>query len=134
MATFQSLDEAREYFKNDRFATNNGMQIDELDEGTCVCSMDVTEGHKNAHGGIMGGVMFTLADFAFAVASNHVYQPTVALQVSINFFSVPKGDRLIAKAACKKDGRTTCIYDIDVLDSTGRTVAQFIGTGYKHLK
>ena len=35
MGTFATLEEAREHFKNDRFATNAGMQIDELGEDEC---------------------------------------------------------------------------------------------------
>ncbi len=126
-----TLEEAKEFFKNDKFAAVNGMQIDELDEGGCTCSMEIRPDHKNAVGGVMGGVIFTLADFAFAVASNNVHTPTVAQQVSINYLSNTKGKYLIAKARCRKDGKTTCIYNIDVTDDLNKDIAQFIGTGYK---
>ena len=69
MSTFASTEEAREYFKGDRFATNSGMLLDELGEDYAVCSMTLNEGHRNANGGIMGGVIFTLADLAFAALS-----------------------------------------------------------------
>lgn len=131
MSVFQSIDEAREFFKGDLFAMNCGATIDELWEGGCVCSMPVTEGIKNAAGGVMGGAIFTLGDFAFAVASNHMHRITVAQQVSINFLSGTRGSRLIAKAVCKKDGKTSCVYNIDITDDLGRDVAQFVGTGYK---
>ena len=131
MSTFKNTEEAREYFKGDRFATLNGMQLDELTEDISVCSMTLGEGHKNANGGIMGGVMFTLADLAFASLANNIHMPTVAQQVSINYLSAPKGERLIAKAVCKKDGRTTMVLNVDVTDDTGREIAQFIGTGFK---
>lgn len=131
MSTFKNTEEAREYFKGDRFATLNGMQLDELTEEMSVCSMTLGEGHKNANGGIMGGVMFTLADLAFASLANNIHMPTVAQQVSINYLSAPKGGRLIAKAVCKKDGRTTMVLNVDVTDDTGREIAQFVGTGFK---
>ena len=70
---FNSIEEAREFFKGDKFATNLGIQLDELTEDYCVCSLDIEENHKNAVGGVMGGVMFTLADFSFAVLSNHLH-------------------------------------------------------------
>ena len=79
----------------------------------------------------MGGVMFTLADFAFAVASNQRHKVTVALDVQIHYFSPPKGTRLLARAHCVKDGRTTCVYDVDITDDTGRAIARFTATGYK---
>ena len=131
MSTFNSLEEAREYFKGDIFATDNGMRIDELSDKESVCSMTLDGRHKNANGGIMGGVIFTLADFAFAVLSNNIHKPTVAQQVSINYLGAPKGNRLTARAACKKTGRSSTVINVDVTDDTGRAVAQFIGTGFK---
>lgn len=131
MSTFNNVDEAREFFKGDTFATNNGMVLDELGENYAKCSVLLNENHRNAYGGVMGGVIFTLADFAFAVASNNVHRPTVAQQVSINFLSSTKGKKLYAIAKCKKDGRTSAIYNIDVVDDLGKEIAQFIGTGYK---
>ena len=131
MSTFANIDEARAYFEGDRFAGENGMTLDEIGDGTATCSMTLTRRHQNANGGVMGGAIFTLADFAFAAAVNNVHRPTVAQQVSINYFSQPKGTRLIARARQRKDGRTTCVYIVDVTDDTGRDVAQFIGAGYK---
>ncbi|MBR1770538.1 MAG: PaaI family thioesterase [Lachnospiraceae bacterium] len=131
MSTFKNTEEARIYFQGDRFATLNGMQLDELTEDMSVCSMTLGEGHKNANGGIMGGVMFTLADLAFAALANNIHKPTVAQQVSINYLSAPKGTRLIARATCKKDGRSTMVINVEVSDDTGREIAQFVGTGFK---
>lgn len=131
MSTFSSIEEAREFFKNDKFAMNSGVKLDKLDDDSCECSLIINDGHKNAVGGVMGGVMFTLADFAFAVLSNQLHSPTVAQQVSINYLSAPKGDKLIAKAICKKNGRSSSIINVDVVDDTGRDIVQFIGTGFK---
>lgn len=131
MGTYQSLEEARAVFKNDRFATSNGMQIDELGEDCCVCSMTITDHHRNAYGGVMGGVIFTLADFALAVTSNQIHSLSVAQQVSIYYLSAPKTDRMTARARCVKSGRTTTVINVDVADDTGRLVAQFTGTAFK---
>ena len=131
MATFRDIEEARAYFEGDRFAVENGMTLDELGEDWSVCSMAVTPGCRNANGGVMGGAIFTLADFAFAAACNNVHRPTVAQQVSVNFMSNTRGSRLIAKAKCRRDGRTTCVYNVDVVDDLGRDIAQFVGTGFK---
>ena len=131
MATYKSLEEAREVFKGDRFATVNGMQIDELGEDSCVCSMTLCDDHRNAYGGVMGGVTFTLADFALAVTSNQIHSLSVAQQVSIHYLSAPKGERLIARAKCIKSGKTTTVVNVDVSDDTGRLIAQFVGTAFK---
>lgn len=65
------LDEARKLFSKDLYATKmSGIEIDEVGDNYAKCSMPLTENHRNAYGGIMGGSIYTLADFAFAVASN----------------------------------------------------------------
>lgn len=131
MANFDSLEEAREFFYKDKFAVNTGITLDELSSDEATCSLELNDDHRNAYGGVMGGVIFTLADFAFAVLSNQIHQLTVAQQVDIHYLSAPKGDKLIAKATCRKSGRTSSIINVDVSDDTGRDVAQFIGTGFK---
>ena len=131
MANFKTIDEARGYFSKDRFATDNGITLDELDESHAVTSMTIGDRHKNAFGGVMGGAIFTLADFAFAALTNGSESVTVAQQVSINYLSPAKGGRLIATARRKKDGRSSCVVNVDVADDTGREIAQFVGTGFK---
>jgi len=131
MTTFNSVEEAREFFKNDKFAAMLDIGLDELDEDSCECSLKLNDNHRNAVGGVMGGVMFTLADFSFAVLSNNIHSPTVAQQVSINYLSAPKGSKLIANAVCKKNGRSSCIINVDIVDDTGRDIVQFVGTGFK---
>ena len=131
MGRFKNIEEAKEYFSRDRFATDNGMTLDELDEDHAVCSLEISERHKNAYGGVMGGAIFTLADFAFAAISNGKGEVTVAQQVSVNYLSAPKGKRLTARAVYRKDGRSSCVVNVDVKDDTGRDIAQFIGVGFK---
>ena len=79
----------------------------------------------------MGGAIFTLIDFAFAVASTSVHHPTVAQQVSINYLNQPRGKKLTARAECRKDGRTSCVYIVNVTDDTGREIATALMTGFK---
>ena len=131
MGSFKTIEEARTFFSNDRFATENGMTLDELDESHAVCRLALAERHLNAHGGVMGGAIFTLADFAFAALTNDRDRSTVAQQVSVNYLAAPKGGSLIATARYRKDGRSSCVVNVDVADDTGRDIAQFIGTGFK---
>ncbi len=131
MAGFRTIDDAREYFSKDRFATDNGMTLDELDEAHAVTSLTLGDRHRNAFGGVMGGAIFTLADFAFAALTNSSEKVTVAQQVSISYLSPCKGERLVATARYRKDGRSSCVVNVDVADETGRDVAQFVGTGFK---
>ena len=133
MANFDSVESAREFFYKDLFAVNTGITLDELTEDEAVCSLELDDVHRNAYGGVMGGVIFTLADFAFAVLSNQIHQLTdcnVKKPMRLSL-SAPKGDRLIARATCRKDGRTSSIIIVNVEDDLGRDVAQFVGTGFK---
>ena len=131
MSTFASIEEAREYFAGDIYAMESGITLDALEGSTATCSMTLTKRHRNANGGVMGGAIFTLADFAGAVAGNNIHRPTVAQHVSCNFLSGSRGSRLIATARCRKDGKTTCVINIDVVDDLGRDIAQFVMTSYK---
>lgn len=66
----KTLDEVRKLFKKDRFATESGAVINEIGERYAKCSLKLSDSHRNALGAVMGGAIFTLADFAFAVAAN----------------------------------------------------------------
>lgn len=131
MGSFATIDEAREHFKNDKFATNAGVTIDELTEETSTCSMLLTDDHKNAYGGVMGGAIFTLADLAFAALANQIHSLSVASEVSIHYLSGSKGSKLTAKAEVIKDGKTTTVISVNITDDTGRHVAVFMGTAFK---
>lgn len=131
MATFQSLEEARAFFIKDRFATLNSMTLEELTENGAVCAMEITERHQNAEGHLMGGAILALADFTFAAASNNAHRPTVAQQVSLNFLNASKGSRLVSVATCVKDGRTSCVYQVNITDDLGKHIAQATFTGFK---
>jgi len=130
MSTFKNIDEAREFFTGDKFAMANGITIDELWEDGCLCSMELRADHRNAVGGVMGGVIFTLADFAFGVAANNGGGRTVSLSSSIAFIGAAKGERLIAEAKCVKNGKSTCCYTVSVTDELGTKVAEITTTGF----
>ena len=46
MATFETIEEARDFFKGDKFATNIGVTLDELEEDSCVCSLELCDDFK----------------------------------------------------------------------------------------
>ena len=131
MRGFASIDDARAFFAGDRFATESGMTLEELDESHAVTSVEIGARHRNALGGVMGGAIFTLADLAFAALTNDRERAVVAQQVSVNYLAAPKGGRLFATARYKKDGRSSCVVNVDIVDDSGREIAQFVGTGFK---
>ena len=133
MSDMEILEKVRELFKNDRFATEAGAVIDEIGDHYAKCSLVINEHHKNAVGGVMGGVYFTLADFAFAVASNWQQPGVVGINNSIAYLSAVKGKKLIARASMIKDGRSTCLYNVDITDDLGTKVANVQCMGF-HVK
>ena len=130
METKKTLEEVRSIFKGDRFATENGAMIEQIGERSATCSLVITDSHRNAMGAVMGGTYFMLADFAFAVAANWEKMGCVSLRSDISFLGAAKGNKLIAKAVCIKDGKTTACYRVDVTDQFGNLAATMTATGY----
>ena len=125
-----TLDEARDFFYKDVFASKAlGAVIDEISENRVVCSFDIGDIHKNAIGLVMGGAIYTLCDFAFAVASNSGDKRTVTTTSTVTFLSAAKGKKLIAVACPIKDGRTMCTYEVMVTDDLGTKVAHVVING-----
>ena len=131
MGCFRNIDEAREYFTGDRFATVNGMTIEEMEDGRCVCRARVREEHRNALGGIMGGFLFTLCDFAYAVCINNAHRPCTGMDADIRYLNASKGSELTAEARLLKDGRTVITAQVIVTDEFGKQIALFTGSGFK---
>ena len=125
-----TLEKVRKIFEGDRFATENGAVIEEIGDHSATCSLLITDSHRNAMGAVMGGTYFMLADFAFAVAANWEKMGCVSLRSDISFLGAAKGEKLIAKAACVKAGRTTACYRVDVADEYGNLTATVTATGY----
>ena len=114
----KTIEELREFFEADRFAAEMGAVITECGEGGATVEMDA-------------GPLFTLADFAFAVAANAGGVPTVSLQNSISFLHAVKPGRLTARAERVSETRRTCCYDVSVTDEAGNLTARMSVTGYR---
>ena len=126
------VERLREKFHSDRFATEVlGAVIREAEPGRAVCAVMLGPQHMNANNVPMGGAVFTLADFAFAVAANGFSErTTVSQQVSITFLAPAKGRELLAEAHCLKSGRTTCLYEVELRDDLGNYVAHAAINGF----
>ncbi|MCQ2273491.1 MAG: PaaI family thioesterase [Bacteroidales bacterium] len=129
---------AREVFANDRYATEaTNVVIDWVEAHAAQCSIALAPIHRNALGAVMGGVMFTLADLAFAASANSdrlaedAQLAWVSLSSSIQYLSQPKGNTLVAKSTCVKQGRTTCVYNINITDENNNLAAIITTTGMR---
>ena len=127
----KSLEEIRDFFEGDRFAIEQGITIESVDGEDAVCAVELRPGHRNAVGGVQGGLIFTLADFAFAVAANSEESGTVTLDSTISYMKAPRGNSLRAHAKCLRRGANICNYSIEVTDDLGTQVAVVSVTGYR---
>ena len=130
------LEAIHNYFRNDRFAMDNGIAIDSVTEDCVVCSLELSDAHKNAMGGVQGGAIFTLADLTFAVHSNLALvcgensSATVGQSCSISFLKSTRGKRLISKSTCLSKGRSVSVYRICVEDDFGVPIAEMLANGF----
>lgn len=129
---------AQKVFSQDEYASRLlGCKIEEVRPHYSRCTLEVDNLHRNAMGAVMGGAMFSLADFAFAVASNTDYleknEPIrcVSLNSCITFLSNTLDNHLVAYTECIRHGRTTCVYQIKVEDGCGKLLAVVSVTGMR---
>jgi acyl-CoA thioesterase len=114
--------------KYDAAARALGIVFISADEQHAVLQLTIGAQHLNGHGSCHGGVIFTLADTAFAIACNAANHVAVASSAAIEFLSPGKaGETLIASAVQRSQGKRQGIYDIDVRGADDRLVALFRG-------
>jgi len=132
----QTLAEAQQLAQNaanamwsrDHAAQALGMAIAEVAPGTSRLTMHVRQDMVNGHAICHGGMLFALADTAFAYACNSYNRNTVASACSIDFLApVHLGDSLVAEAVERSQSGRTGVYDVTVSTSAGKTVALFRG-------
>ncbi|MCY0147524.1 hydroxyphenylacetyl-CoA thioesterase PaaI [Hoeflea sp. G2-23] len=115
-------------WKDDHTSQAFGMEIEAVGPGTATISMVVRKDHLNGHGSCHGGAIFTLADSAFAFASNSHNKVTVAQHCSVTFLAPGReGDRLTAVAREVTLAGRSGVYDVSVARQDGVTIAEFRG-------
>lgn len=128
---------ARKLFCGDRYACEQtGIQIVAVAPHYAQCRINLDSRHKNAMGGVMGGVLFTLADFTFAIAANSECLTEsslhwVSLNSHITFLSNTHNTILTATSRCIRHGHNNCVYCIDIVDNDGKMLATITTTGTK---
>ena len=127
-----TLEEIEAVFANERVASEAaGGRVVSGEHGRAVCSMELADVHRNAMGNVMGGAIFTLADFALAICCNIGEEPTVSVDSSISFFRSTQGAALTATAVCDKPGRHLGFYTVTVEDDLGKQIAKMTATCYR---
>jgi len=123
---------AADMYARDRASQSLGMKIDTIGPGHAELTMPVRADMLNGHAICHGGFIFSLADSAFAFACNSYNVTTVASGCAIDFVAPAReGDVLKAKARERSVSGRTGVYDIEVKNQNGETVALFRGKSYR---
>ena len=116
----------------DQAAQGLQMRILSIKPGNALLSMPVRADMVNGHHICHGGMIFTLADTAFAYACNSYNKNTVASACHIDFLAPAKeGETLEAEAIEQSQSGRTGVYDVTVRSSSGKTIALFRGKSYR---
>ena len=120
----------RRFFRRDRFAAGAGIRLVECGPGRAVARMRLRDGHLNGVDVVQGGAVFTLADFAFAVACNSHGPVALAIEVSVSFLAAAARGTLTATAVEVSRSSRLSRVEVEVRDAKGGQVALFHGTAY----
>ena len=125
------MENVKRFFKKDKFAERANIELLSVSPGQARAKMTLHPHHLNGYGTIQGGAIFTLADFAFAAASNSHGAVAVAINVSITFMKAGQAGALWAEAREVSRNFKLGSYTVEVKDDQGELVALFQGLAYR---
>jgi acyl-CoA thioesterase len=125
------MENIKRFFKKDNFAESSGIELMEVSPGYAKARMKIEKKHLNALRTVQGGALFTLADLAFAAASNAYGNVAVAINVNISFVKAATKGVLTAEAKETSINPKIATYTVNVTDENGEIIAIFQGMGYR---
>ena len=126
-----TLQEIKEMLSNDKFVQFIGITLDEMEDGKAVTSVVINKDHLNGLGIVQGGLVFTLADYAFAAASNSRGKAAVGIRCDIIYIKPVKEGTLTAIAEEVSCTNKISNYEVKVYNDQKELVAKFSGTGFR---
>ena len=126
------MQELRQFFSTqDHFALHSGIELVDAGPGRAKARMEIQPFHFNGAKTVHGGAIFTLADFAFAVASNSHGTLAMGINTSVSFVKAALSGTLYAEARELSRNAKLATYSVMVTDDAGDTVAIFQGMVYR---
>ncbi len=119
------------FFANDAWAQEAGIELMEVSDGRAKVRMRIAGWHLNSHGTVHGGAIFTLADTAFALASNSHGVPAAAINAHISYVKAATTGTLFADAVEFSLNPKIATYTVTVTDDAGEKIAIFQGMVYR---
>jgi acyl-CoA thioesterase len=126
-----TMDDIRDFFEKDHYARENGIELLHVGKGVAAVRMAIREKHLNSHGTVHGGAIFTLADCAFALASNSHGVPAAAINAHISYMKAARSGSLRAEAREFSQNPRLATYTVEVTDDAGEKIAIFQGMAYR---
>jgi acyl-CoA thioesterase len=125
------MDPNKAFFANDTWAKESGIELMEVSIGRSKVRMKIEKRHMNGHGTVHGGAIFTLADTAFALASNSHGIPAAAINAHISYVKSATAGTLYADGAETSLSPKIATYSVIVTDDNGEKIALFEGMVYR---
>lgn len=121
----------QDFLQGDKFALLAGVELLDVGNGYAKARMEVKPEHLNGGGVCQGGALFTLADLAFAAATNSHARLTFSIDSSIHFFRSVSEGMLYAEAHEVFNHKRLANCEVRITTETGELIATFNGTGYR---
>lgn len=126
------IETVRRRIESDAYCETLGIELVDLEPGAASTRLEVSEELTNFHGTPHGGAIYSLADAAFAAASNSYGETAVALETNVSYLeAVEVGTVLTATATESHGGGRTAEYEVVVTDEADDRIATFRGRVYK---
>lgn len=126
------MQEIKQFFSTeDKFARHSGIELVDAGLGWAKASMKIEPFHFNGAKTVHGGAIFTLADFAFAVASNSHGNLAMGINTSMSFVKAATRGTLYADATEQSRNPKLASYSVMITDVAGDVVAIFQGMAYR---
>lgn len=120
----KDINRLKEFFKKDRYIIKNGIEIIEINEQYAICRADINENHLNAADVVQGGMIYTIADFTFAVLANFIHESAVSQTATITYIKAAKNCKSIyAKAEELSFSKHNCIHKVTVYNEKEQIIA-----------
>ena len=119
------------FSEKDKFAKHCGIELMEVSDGKAIVKMTIGKHHLNGVGTVHGGALFTIADFAFAVASNSHGQIAMSINASMNYFKAVLDGTLTAEAKEISLSPKLATYTVEITNQDKELIALFQGMVYR---
>ena len=120
----------QEFFKDDGFVKLSGIELVSVDETQAIAKAKISREHLNANGCVQGGMLYTLADFAFAAIANYLHPATVTQGGQITYIRAAYTSLVTAKAREIVRSGHNCVCEVEIYNDKNEIVCVSTFNGF----